>query len=76
MKPNKDSYLSITSDATLRLCYLHDACLALETTELYALKPQHKLALLSTLIEACNGTAEITKHMVDSIYLLLIAICF
>lgn len=63
MKFNRDAMLSLSSDPLQRLCALYEASHALENTELHALTAPHKLALLCTLIDACFGTAEVTKHM-------------
>lgn len=63
MKFNRDALLSLSSDPLQRLCALYEASRALETTELSALSAKHKLALMCTLIEACNGTADVTKLM-------------
>lgn len=63
-KLNRDYILNLTSDATDRLVNIHLATKALETDELYTLPVEHKIAVLATLIEACNGNKEISQLMV------------
>ena len=63
-KLNRDYLLNLTSDATDRLVNIHLATKALDTNELYSLPVHHKIAVLATLIEACNGTKEIGQLMV------------
>lgn len=64
LKLNWDAVLSLASDASTRLASLYEACTALETNELYSLSPKHKLAVLLTLIEACNSTEELVNYNV------------